>query len=119
MSLRALLEGARPEPTTIGTALLVLSVVILPPLARAKYLVARRLDSGALRADSLLTAMTSVLAVIALAGLVLSSAFAIGWADAVGALVVAVILAREGRSSFAVRHKIGGADSEATRRGHA
>ena len=119
MSVRALLEGGHPQPTTIGTTLLVVSVLVLPPLARAKYLVARRLDSGALRADSLLTAVTSVLALIAIAGLLLSSVFAIRWADAVGALVVAAILAREGRSSFAVRHKIGAPDSETSRRGHA
>ena len=108
MSVRALLQGDHPEPTTIGSALLVASVVLLPPLARAKYLVARQLDSGALRADSLLTAMTSLLAVIALVGLVLSSAFGIGWADAVGALAVTVILVREGRSSFAARNRTPG-----------
>jgi divalent metal cation (Fe/Co/Zn/Cd) transporter len=105
MSVRALLQGIHPEATTIGVALLVGSAVLLPPLARAKYLVARQLDSGALRADSLLTAMTSLLAVIALVGLVLSGAFRIGWADAVGALAVTAILAREGRSSFAVRRR--------------
>ena len=107
MSVRALAERGRPEPTTLGIALLVVSVVVLPPLARAKYVVARQLDSGALRADSLLTAMTSALAVIALVGLVLSSTFGIGWADAVAALLVAAILAREGRSSVAVCHRIG------------
>jgi divalent metal cation (Fe/Co/Zn/Cd) transporter len=105
MSVRALFEGTHPEPTLIGAALLGASVVLLPPLARAKYVVARRLGSGALRADSLLTAMTSLLAVIALAGLVLVIALGVGWADAVGALAVAVVLAREGRSSFAVRHQ--------------
>lgn len=105
MSVRALLDGTHPEPTPIGTALLVASVVLLPPLARAKYLVARQLDSGALRADSLLTGMTSLLAVIALAGIALSTTLGIGWGDAVGALLVALILAREGRSSFAVRHQ--------------
>ena len=107
MSVRALAERGRPEPTTLGIALLVVSVVVLPPLARAKYVVARQLDSGALRADSLLTALTSALAAIALVGLVLSSTFGIGWADAVAALLVAAILAREGRSSVAVRHRIG------------
>ena len=112
LSVRAIAVGEHPEPTTVGLMLLIASVVLLPPLARAKYVVARDLGSGALRADSLLTAITALLAVIALAGLVLSSAFGLGWADAVGALVVALILAREGRSSFAVRNRVGKAGQE-------
>lgn len=103
MSVRALLLGSRPEPTTIGSALLLVSILLLPPLARAKFVTAKRLGSGALRADSLLTAMTSVLALIALVGLVLSGSLAVHWADAVGALVVALVLAREGRAAFGAR----------------
>ena len=36
-AMRALVEQAHPEPTVVGTALLLISVVVLPPLALAKY----------------------------------------------------------------------------------
>lgn len=96
---RALLEHAQPAPTLIGTALLVGSVAVFIPLAVAKYRVARALDSRALRADSLLTGFAAALAVVSLVSLGLSEAFGLAWADAIGALIVAAILAREGVSS--------------------
>ena len=96
----ALISNARPDPTFAGTALLVASLAVLPFLAVAKARVAKRLDSGALRADSLLTAISVVLAAISLTGLGLTAAFGLSWADAVGALAVAVIMVREGITSL-------------------
>ena len=95
-AIRALLDGTHGEPTAVGTALLVVSLVCLPPLAVAKYRVARRLASGALRADSILTGMAALLALLSLVSLGLSEVAGLTWADAVGALVVAAILLREG-----------------------
>jgi divalent metal cation (Fe/Co/Zn/Cd) transporter len=97
---RALLEGAHPEPTVVGTGLLLVSVVVLPPLALAKHRVARALNSGALRADSILTGIAALLAAISLAGLGLAELFGLTWTDAAGALVVASILVREGWGSL-------------------
>ena len=99
-AIRALVEDAHPEFTVVGTALLLTSLVVLPPLALAKYRVARALESRALRADSLLTGVAAVLAAISLVGLVLSQALGLTWADAAGALVVTVILLREGWRSL-------------------
>jgi divalent metal cation (Fe/Co/Zn/Cd) transporter len=99
-AVRALLEGAHPESTVVGIALLVFSVVVLPPLALAKYRTARKLESGALRADSILTGIAALLALISLIGLGLTEAFGLTWADAVGALLVVAILVREGWSSL-------------------
>lgn len=104
-AIRALAANAHPEATTIGTALLVFSVVVLPPLALAKHRVARALGSGALRADSLLTGIAALLALISLLGLGLSTALGLTWADAVGALVVAAILLREGFGSLQVMRR--------------
>jgi divalent metal cation (Fe/Co/Zn/Cd) transporter len=81
-------------------ALLVASVIALPPLARAKYLVAKRPGSGALRLDSILTAVAALLAAISLASLAASDRLGLWWADAVAAIVVAAILAREGLASM-------------------
>jgi divalent metal cation (Fe/Co/Zn/Cd) transporter len=96
----ALTSGAHPEATPFGTGLLIFSLVVLPPLALAKFRTARALASGALRADSLLTGIAALLALISLAGLGLTEAFGLIWADAVGALMVAGVLVREGWSSL-------------------
>ena len=61
---------------------------------------AARLGSGALRADSILTAVAAILAGISLASLAASQAFGLWWADAAAALIVAVIVVREGLSSI-------------------
>ena len=95
-ALQALAVGARPRGTAVGLTLLIFSVAALPPLALAKHRVAARLGSRALRADSFLTTIAAVLALVSLVGLALSEAFDITWADAVGALVATLALAREG-----------------------
>jgi divalent metal cation (Fe/Co/Zn/Cd) transporter len=97
---RALATNAHPEVSLVGIGLLVFSAAALPPLALAKSRVARALDSGALRADSILTGVAALIAFIGLAGLGLSDAFGVTWADAVGALVVTAILIREGVGSL-------------------
>lgn len=96
----ALVRQSHPEPTVVGTVLLVVSLLILPFLAFAKLRIARRLASGALRADSVLTAIAAGLALISLVGLGLTEIFGLFWADAVGALILTAILAREGLSSI-------------------
>ena len=61
---------------------------------------ARALDSGALRLDSILTAVAGALALISLLSIVASEAVELWWADAVAALVVAAIIIREGAGSL-------------------
>ncbi len=65
-------------------------------LAFAKYRVAGALASRALGADSVLTGIAALLALIGLAGVGLSEAIGVTWADALGGLVAAAVLAREG-----------------------
>ena len=99
-ALRALAVGGHPETSTIGLVLLVASVLVLPPLALAKNRVAARLQSGALRADSILTGVAALLALISLVSLAASEALGLWWADAVAALIVGAIVVREGWSSL-------------------
>ncbi len=101
-SVRSLVAQARPETASTSVALLLASALVLPLLAIAKYRVAARLRSGALRADSVLTAAAALLAMISLASLAATDAFGIWWADAVAAMIVGVIVLREGWSSFAL-----------------
>ena len=101
-SIRALLGQVHPEGSLASIVLLLGSLAVLPPLAIGKYRVARRLGSGALRADSLLTGVAAVLAVFSLGSLALSDAFGFWWADAVAALIVAALVLREGWGSLAL-----------------
>ncbi|HUP82779.1 MAG TPA: cation transporter [Candidatus Limnocylindria bacterium] len=101
-AVRALLDNAHPDATPAGLVLLVASAVALAPLALAKYRTAAALASRALRADSILTGIAALLAVVSLVSLGLSTAFELTWADAIGALVVSVILVREGLGSLAL-----------------
>jgi divalent metal cation (Fe/Co/Zn/Cd) transporter len=92
----AIATGARPAATEVGLLISIVSLLALPPLALAKRRVATALESGALRGDSSLTALAAVLAAVSLAGFVLTEAFGIVGADAVGGLIVAAVMAREG-----------------------
>jgi divalent metal cation (Fe/Co/Zn/Cd) transporter len=99
-AIQVLASGAHPEPTLIGLGISVVSVVVLPPLALAKQRTARLLESRALRADSILTAVAAALAGVSLAGYALTEWLGIAWADAVGGLIVAAVLVREGTSAL-------------------
>jgi divalent metal cation (Fe/Co/Zn/Cd) transporter len=98
-AVSALINGSHPDPSVPRIILLVVGILALPPLAIAKYRVARALESPALRADSILTAVAAVLAGIGLVALALSELAQITSGDAIGALVVAAIVAREGWSA--------------------
>ena len=99
-AVRALMAQAHPETSLVSLGLLLASLVVLPPLAIAKYRVAARLGSGALRADSILTAVAAILGAISLASLAASQAFGFWWADAIAALIVGAIVLREGWRSL-------------------
>ena len=99
-AVRALVSETHPATSVVSLGLLVASALVLPPLAVAKYRVAGRLGSGALRADSILTAVAAILAGISLASLAASQALGLWWADSTAALIVAAIVLREGWSSL-------------------
>ena len=99
-AVSAIAANAHPEASPARLVLLAVGIVVLPPLAFAKHRAARALGSGALRADSLLTAIAAILALIGLVALALSELFHVRWGDAAGALVVAVVIAREGWDSL-------------------
>lgn len=93
---RQLLTGARPEQSLIGIALLTLSLVVMPLLARAKLRTARVLESRALRADAHETIVCAWLSLTALLGLVLNAALGWWWADPFAALGMLPLIVREG-----------------------
>ena len=100
-AIRSLLFGSHVDPSTVTVLLYVASLVLLPPLAYAKRRAALDLHSDALRADAFLTAAAALLAGIGLLGFVGATSFGLTWADPIGALVIAAVMAREGRSAIA------------------
>ena len=89
-----------PSPSWLGIALALLSVTIMPLLARAKRQVGRSLESAAMVADSQQTQLCSYLSAILLAGLALNALFGWWWADPLAGLVMLPIIAREGFSAW-------------------
>ena len=105
-AVRALIAGDHPEPSTLGAVLAVLSLLVLPWLARLKFRIAARLASQALRGDGVLTAAAAALAAITLAALLVNAALGWWWADPCAALLIAAALASEA-IRVAVRHRFG------------
>jgi divalent metal cation (Fe/Co/Zn/Cd) transporter len=95
-SLRAIVSQSGDETSIPAVTLLVASAIVLPPLGIAKRRVADRLASGALRGDSVLTLVAGLLAVVGLISILLTKTLGLNWADAVGGLLVAAVLVREG-----------------------
>jgi divalent metal cation (Fe/Co/Zn/Cd) transporter len=91
----AIANGAEPGTSAAAIALLAASAAVLPPLGLAKRRLAERLSSGALRGDSILTLAAGLLAIVGLVSALLAT-LGLRWADAVAAMVVAVVLVREG-----------------------
>ena len=95
-SATTLWQREAPESSPVGIVILVLSILIMPMLARASRRVARALGSRALEADAAQTSLCAYLSVIALAGVALNAAVGWWWADPVAALLMVPIIAQEG-----------------------
>lgn len=95
-SVRTLLVRQKPEQSNIGIALAILSVIVMPLLARLKRSTAVHLGSAALRADSRQSSICAYLSVILLFGLGLNALFGWWWADSLAALVMVPIIVKEG-----------------------
>jgi divalent metal cation (Fe/Co/Zn/Cd) transporter len=100
-AIRSLVGGGHVAASPATLVLYIGSMVVLPPLSYAKRRTAIDLGSDALKADAFLTAAAAVLACIGLLGFVGATSFGLTSADPIGALVIAAIMAREGRSSIA------------------
>ena len=103
-SVKSLIGKERPEESTIGIALALLSVVIMPLVARDKRRVAKALNSGAMRADSQQTQLCAYLSAILLIGLLANAVVGWWWADPLAALVMLPIIIKEGVEALRGKH---------------
>jgi divalent metal cation (Fe/Co/Zn/Cd) transporter len=93
---QAIVLRESPDASPVGIGLAIVSVIVMPVLARAKRRVATGLNSGALHADSRQTDLCAWLSAILLVGLVLNASVGWWWADPLAALVMVPIIGKEG-----------------------
>lgn len=92
----SLIRREAPEESIIGIVLAAVSLVIMPLLVQAKRKVGRRINSGALMADSKQTELCTYLSAILLGGLLLNALLGWWWADPAAALIMVPIIVKEG-----------------------
>jgi divalent metal cation (Fe/Co/Zn/Cd) transporter len=99
-ALRTLIGGHQPEHSSVGIALVSISVVVMPFLSWAQRRAGRELGSASAVADSKQTLLCTYLSAAVLLGLVLNTALGWWWADPVVALGLAAVAVREGREAL-------------------
>ncbi|CAN5897461.1 cation transporter [soil metagenome] len=80
-----------PETSVVGIALAVLSLIVMPGLARAKARLAPVIGSAAVAAEARQTLLCAWLSAVLLLGLTVNAVAGWWWADPIAALVVATI----------------------------
>ncbi len=95
-AIYSLWQRQAPDQSYLGIGLALVSLMVMPLLARAKRRLAAELGSPALHADSQQTRICAYLSVILLGGLTLNAALGWWWADPVAALLMTPLIAGEG-----------------------
>jgi divalent metal cation (Fe/Co/Zn/Cd) transporter len=93
---RSLYWQKAPEPSTLGIALAVASLVVMPLLFFLKYRLGQSIGSRSLVADSKETLACVLLSAALLFGLGSHYIWRVWWADSAAALVIAGLILREG-----------------------
>jgi divalent metal cation (Fe/Co/Zn/Cd) transporter len=92
-----LVNRARPEASLPGLLLAVVSVILMPWLARAKRALAPALGSQAVVADAQQTSLCALLSAVLIVGVGLNALVGWWWADPVAALVIGALALEAGR----------------------
>jgi divalent metal cation (Fe/Co/Zn/Cd) transporter len=88
--------SAAPETSSVGIAVTILSLVVMPSLASLKLRTARRIGSRALESEAKETLACAWLSAITLGGLAFNAALGWWWADPLAALTMIPWLVWEG-----------------------
>ena len=98
---RSLIDTEAPESSTVGSVLLVVSIVVMPILARAKRKVGDALGGDPLiLADAAETRICAMLSASTLVGLGLFALTGAAWLDPVAGFVIAAFAIHEGREAW-------------------
>ncbi len=96
----AVLAQQEPEKSFFGIVIAILSLLIMPSIALAKYRLGKQINSKSLVADSKQTFACVIMSVTLLIGVGLNYIFGLWWADPVAGIVIAVLLFHEGKESL-------------------
>ncbi|MEM5799951.1 MAG: cation transporter [Candidatus Aenigmatarchaeota archaeon] len=83
-----------PDPSLLGIAVAIASIIVMPILTLKKYLVGKRINSQSLVADSKETLACSFLSLALLLGLGLNYSFGFWQADPSAGMVIVIFLFR-------------------------
>jgi divalent metal cation (Fe/Co/Zn/Cd) transporter len=95
-SVKALIEGERPDVSWLGIALSASSMVVMPYLGIAKQRIADQIGSAATKGEGRQNMLCAYLAGALLLGLLGNAAFGAWWLDPLVGLLIAGVAVREG-----------------------
>jgi len=95
-SLKSLVGREAPAESSVGIGLALVSLIVMPLLARAKRNVATGIQSAAMHVDARQAQFCMYLSAILLGGLLLNALLGWWWADPAAGLVMVPIIAKEG-----------------------
>ncbi len=98
--VRSLVDGERPDTSTVALVLLTASLVVMPVLAAAKRRVGLALHDNLILADAAETRICVLLSASTLAGIALFQLTGAAWLDPVAAFVIAAFAVHEGREAW-------------------
>lgn len=101
ISVASLAIGVQAETSSLGIAITIAALCLMPLLARLKRRKAGEIKNRALAADAVQSATCAYLAAVTLCGLAIHAVFHIHWIDSVAALAAIPILILEGRRALA------------------
>lgn len=99
-SIRALLDGDRPDVSWLGIALSATSLVVMPYLGLAKQRIADQIGSAATKGEGRQNVLCAYLAGALLVGLLANAAFGAWWLDPIVGLLIAAVAIREGLEAW-------------------
>ena len=104
-AITRLVAGRAASASALGIVVAAVSVLVFPAFAFAKYRIAERVPSPALRMDGHITLVGAVMAFVTLAGLAATESLGWSWADPCAALIVAALALSVGADTLRVSLK--------------
>ena len=99
-AISSLIARESPESSTIGIAIAIASLLIMPTVALMQRRTGEEIGSHSAVADSKQTLLCTYMSGVLLVGLIANSALGWWWADSVAALIIAGLAVREGISAW-------------------